>query len=134
MVNNEESDGSTVEGIGRREFLQSTATVGAGLVLNPVVLGQSGAGKVDDINVALIGLGVQCGRLMDAILVSKAAQREGIKGVRFKAVCDIFPYRLKLISGRLRKAYKHDVNAYEKYEEMLANEKDLDAAIIATPD
>jgi predicted dehydrogenase len=103
-------------------------------VLAPAISSETGGGKVDDINVALIGLGVQCGRLMDAILGSKAAQREGIKGVRFKAVCDIFPYQLKLISGRLRRAYKHDVNAYESYEEMLANEKNLDAAIIATPD
>jgi predicted dehydrogenase len=131
MLNNKESDGSTVEGIGRREFLQSTATVGAGLVLNPVVLGQSGAGKVDDINIAVIGLGEQCSRLIDeAILKTKMCETGGI---RFKAVCDIWPYRLKRRSGILR-AYKHDVNAYESYEEMLAKEKDLDAAIIATPD
>ncbi|MHC4528624.1 MAG: Gfo/Idh/MocA family protein, partial [Planctomycetota bacterium] len=134
VIDNQESSASRPEGIDRREFLQSTATVGAGFMLNPAVLAQSEPGMADDINVALIGLGVQCGRLMSAILGSRAAKIEGIKGIRFKAVCDIWPYQLKLIAGRLTRAYKHNVNAYESYEEMLAKEKDLDAAIIATPD
>ncbi|MHC4475411.1 MAG: Gfo/Idh/MocA family protein [Planctomycetota bacterium] len=134
VIDNQQGNASTPEAIDRREFLQSTATVGAGLMLSPAVLAQSEPGKVDDINVALIGLGDQCGRLMDAILGSKMAKTEGIKGIRFKAVCDIYPYRLQQIAGRLRKAYKHDVSAYKSYKEMLAKEKDLDAAIIATPD
>jgi len=130
VTDSKENKASTTS-IDRRKFLQSTATVGTGLVLNPVVLGQTGRGKPDDINVALIGLGVQCGRLTEAILKTEMDKTEGI---RFKAVCDVFPYRLKLISGRLRRAYKHDVAAYESYEDMLAKEKDLDAVIIATPD
>ena len=133
-MNNKESEASKAKAIDRRRFLQSTATVGAGLMLNPVAFGETGGDKVDDINVALVGLGVQCGRLMEAILGSKAAQKKGIEGIRFKAVCDIFPYRLKLISGRLKRTVQHDANPYENYEEMLAKEKDLDAVIIATPD
>lgn len=93
--------------------------------------GETGRAKVDDINVALIGLGVQCERLMEAIFKTKMDKTEG---VRFKAVCDIFPYRLKRISGQLKRGYKHDANPYENYEEMLAKEKDLQAAIIVTPD
>jgi len=92
------------------------------------------AKKVDDINVALIGLGVQCERLMEAILGKKTDHQKGIEGIRFKAVCDIFPYRLKRISGQLKRGYKHDANPYESYEEMLDKEKDLQAAIIVTPD
>jgi len=131
VINNKENNASSSKGIDRREFLQSTATVGAGLVLNPVVLGQTGGGKVDDINVVLIGLGVQCERLMEAIFKTGMHKTQGI---RFKAVCDIFPYRLKRISRQLKRVYKHDANPYENYEEMLAKEKDLHAAIIATPD
>ncbi|MHC4461793.1 MAG: Gfo/Idh/MocA family protein [Planctomycetota bacterium] len=134
MTNSKEDTGSTVNDIDRREFLQSTATVGAGLVLNPAVFGQTSGGKADDLNVALIGLGVQCSRLMEAILGKKTDHQKGIEGIRFKAVCDIFPYRLKHISRQLQRAYKHDANPYESYEEMLAKEKDLDAAIIVTPD
>jgi len=100
-------------------------------VLNSVVSDETGGAKVDDINVALIGLGVQCERLMEAIFKTKMDKTEG---VRFKAVCDIFPYRLKRISGQLKRGYKHDANPYENYEEMLAKEKDLQAAIIVTPD
>jgi predicted dehydrogenase len=100
-------------------------------ILNAVVSDETGGAKVDDINVALIGLGVQCDRLREAIFKTKMDKTEGI---RFKAVCDIFPYRLKYISGQLKRLYKHDANPYESYEEMLVKEKDLDAAIIATPD
>jgi len=133
MDSGQEHNGSPGERIDRRKFLWSTATVGAGLVLNPAVFGQGDSGKVDDVNVALIGLGEQCGRLTAAIFGNRTEKREGISGIRFKAVCDIFPYRLRLMSRRF-KALKHDANPYESYEEMLAKEKDLDAVIIATPD
>jgi predicted dehydrogenase len=56
-----------------------------------------------------------------------------IPGVRFKAVCDIWPYSQKYASGILKKRGQ-PVSVYEDYREMLAREKDLDAAIIATPD
>jgi predicted dehydrogenase len=102
-------------------------------VLNPAILEETGGGDVEDINVGLIGLGVQCDRLMKAIRGSKDLGLKGIEGIRFKAVCDIYPYRLRLLSGRL-KAAKREANPYENYEEMLAKEKDLDAVIIATPD
>jgi len=78
-----------------------------------------------DLNIALIGLGAEGMVLMDAML--------RIPGIRFKAVCDIWDYSLKRGKGML-KAYKHDVNAYEDYQDLLANEPDLDAVVIATPD
>jgi len=118
----------------RRDFLHSAAAAGAGLILSPAVLGQSGTSRnlasqepeePDDINVALIGAGEQGKTLMTACL--------GITGVRFKAVCDIWPYNRNWVSRRLR-AYRHQHNTYEDYRDMLAEEKDLDAAIIATPD
>ncbi|MFB0524547.1 MAG: Gfo/Idh/MocA family protein [Phycisphaerae bacterium] len=114
------------KGIDRRGFLRSTAAAGAGLALSPILLGQvAGRKKDDDINVALIGTGEQGRTLMMACLK--------VPGIRFKAVCDIWPYNLKYASKRL-KAYRHQHNVYEDYKEMLDREKDLDAAIIATPD
>jgi predicted dehydrogenase len=111
----------------RRSFLRSTAAVGAGLVFSPQVFGQTDSGKkADDINVALLGAGAQGRALVDACLK--------IPGVRFKAVCDIWTAWNQRNISRLLKAYKHEHNTYVDYQEMLANEKDLDAVIIATPD
>jgi len=113
--------------IGRRDFLQSTAAASAGLILSPMISAQQGStGKQDDINVALLGAGMQGQCLMNAC--------RNIPGVRFKALCDIWKaYNQKRVSGVL-KAYKHEHNVYEDYREMLAAEKDLDVVIIATPD
>ena len=111
--------------INRRTFLRSSAAAGAGLVLSPVARGLSSSGTADEINVAIIGAGTQ-GRILlkDCLNIPK---------VRFKAVCDIWPYSQRYASRRL-KAYKHQVNVYTDYREMLEKEKDIDAVIIATPD
>jgi predicted dehydrogenase len=113
-------------GIDRREFLRSTAAVGAGLAFSPFFSGQAAGNESDDINVALLGAGTEGQVLMNAI--------RNIPGIRFKAVCDIWEkYNLRR-TVRTLKAYKYDVNEYLDYSDMLANEKDLDAVIIATPD
>ena len=106
--------------ITRRKFLGSTATA---LLLSPMI--SMGKGKPADLNVALLGVGEQGQRLMQASLK--------IPGLRFKAVCDIWEYNLRRASNTL-KPYGHDNNAYIDYEEMLSKEKDLDAIVIATPD
>jgi len=116
----------TSSGISRRDFLKATGAVGAGLVLAPAVLGEEAAkAGTKELNVALIGAGTQ-GR----VLMEQAVK---IPGVRFKAVCDIWPYSQKYAAGRL-KTYTHDANVYTDYQDMLAKEKGLDAAIVATPD
>jgi predicted dehydrogenase len=79
----------------------------------------------DDIHIALIGAGRHGRDLLNYCL--------DIPGVRFKAVCDIWPYAQKYAAGILRKRGQ-PVSVYEDYRELLAKEKDLDAAIIATPD
>jgi predicted dehydrogenase len=115
--------------INRRNFLRSTAAAGAGLVISPLVFGQTptAGSKVDDINVAMIGVGTQGGVLMiDCVTY--------IPGIRIKAVCDIWKeYRLVPASRKLN-AFKHPNKTYDDYQEMLDTEKDLDAVIIATPD
>jgi len=113
------------KGIGRREFLRSTAAIGAALYVSSSGFGQASGGKSDDVNVALLGVGEQ-GRVLMMDCVK-------IPGVRFKAVCDIWPYNRDWASRRL-KAYKHQHNTYTDYKEMLDKEKDLDAVIVATPD
>jgi predicted dehydrogenase len=78
------------------------------------------------INVALIGAGAQGQVLTDAML--------RIPGLRFRAVCDVWAeYNQKRVVNIMKK-FKHEVNGYEDYREMLDKEKEIDAVVIATPD
>ena len=121
------------KGLDRREFLQSAAAIGAGLVLGKAAFGEdkpqaapAGPAKMDTINIALLGIGAQGQVLMETV--------RKIPGIRFQAVCDIWEsYNLKNSVNRL-KSYKQEVKGYVDYKEMLANEKGLDAVIIGTPD
>ena len=57
-----------------------------------------------------------------------------IPGLRFRAVCDIWTeYNQRRVVNSLKR-FKHEVNGYEDYREMLDKEKELDAVMIATPD
>jgi predicted dehydrogenase len=57
-----------------------------------------------------------------------------IPGVRFQAVCDIWEaYNLRRAQRMLEK-FGQNVSAYEDYRQMLAEERGLDAVLIATPD
>lgn len=113
----------------RREFIKTTAAAAAILPTFNVLAQQKAEtiGPEDDqVNVAVIGYGAEGEILTDAAMK--------IPGIRFKAVCDIWPYRQKLARGRL-KSLGHEVNVYEDYREMLDKEdKNVDCVIIATPD
>lgn len=111
-------------GVNRRDFLKSTAVVGAGLVMAPTILRAADAGAAP-LNIAILGAGTQGRVLIEQVIK--------IEGIQFKAVCDIWEYSQRYTSRRL-KAYGHTVNVYEKYEDMLAKEKDIQAVIVATPD
>ena len=108
----------------RREFLSTGARLGAVLAAAPYIA-RGAATKSDPLNVALIGCGEQGSVLMNAALK--------IPDIRFKAVCDIWPYR-RTYGERLLKKFGHDPKPYEDYRELLANHPELDAVIIATPD
>ena len=126
----------------RRDVLMGLSTVPAlgtlRLRLEPAAPVPAGAGRrrpprrrrraagLQEINVALIGAGAQGQVLMEAML--------RIPGLRFRAVCDIWTeYNQRRVVNTLKR-FKHEVNGYEDYREMLDKEKELDAVIIATPD
>jgi len=109
----------------RRDFLSTSAKLGAFIAAAPYVArGADGTGS-DQVNVAVIGCGEQ-GR----ILINAALK---IPGVRFKAVCDIWPVNRNYAENILKK-FGHDPKPFEDYRELLATVKDIDAVIIATPD
>ena len=117
--------------IGRRDFLKSAAVAGAGIALTRSVFSQQEdtyrfIPREDDLKIALVGLGAQGQVLRDAIL--------RIPGVRFAALCDVWPYHLNMINAAVR-AMGHEPNTYVDYREMIAAEKDrIDAVVVATPD
>jgi len=110
----------------RRGFLRSTAAIGSGLVLTAGGIARPEKGPGDSINLALIGAGAQGQVLLKSCLEAP--------GIRIRAVCDIWTdYNLRKVSQKV-KLYEHEHNRYADYREMLEKEKDLDGAIIATPD
>jgi len=127
--------------LGRRDVLKGLSTVPAlGLfgyawqkqrqyqqaTIESAAAAPVASGDLQEINVALIGAGAQGQVLTDAML--------RIPGLRFRAVCDVWTeYNQKRVVNSMKK-FKHEVNGYEDYREMLDKEKQIDAVVIATPD
>jgi len=123
----------------RRDFIKSTTAIGLtaaigghGLAREQEPSASMAAPKdrqpvpqTDDLRVALIGCGEQGRVLLESCL--------HIPGIRIVAVCDIWEYSRQYASGYLNK-YGQSTTVYEDYHDLLAKEKGLDAAIIATPD
>ncbi len=108
----------------RRDFLATGAKLSAAFLAAPYIMrGQSAGG--DAINVALIGCGEQGRVLLNAAIK--------IPNLRFRAVCDIWPYN-RTYGERLLKKFGHDARPFEDYREMLSAVPDVDAVIVATPD
>jgi predicted dehydrogenase len=107
----------------RRDFLATGAKLGALLVAAPgVVRAVSGT---QTLNIGLIGCGEQGRVLLNAALK--------IPDLRFRAVCDIWPYN-RTYAERLLGKFGHQAKPFENYREMLAAVPELDAVIVATPD
>jgi predicted dehydrogenase len=116
--------------ITRREFLGTTAAAGAGLLLTSCSPENSTApvqksSALNKINVALIGCGAQGQVLLESLTV--------IEGINLVAIADVWDYNRNSNVRRL-KGQGVTVKGYENYEDVLANEKDLQAVVVATPD
>ncbi len=118
--------------LSRREFLKSSTSAGLGMALaGPALSNPSFAratqeiAKAAELNIAVIGTGLQGRVLIESCL--------RIPEVRIMAVCDIWDYSQRYASQYLKK-YGFEVGVYEDYRELLDKEKNLDAAIVATPD
>jgi predicted dehydrogenase len=66
-------------------------------------------------------------------LAKKSPAKSLLTGGQKTAVCDIWEYGRKYAKGYLNK-YGQQPNVYLDYRELLDREKELDAAIVATPD
>src|SRR5688572_21496331 len=98
----------------RRNFLSTSAKLGAVIATAPYIARGAEVGaaaNADTVNVALIGCGAE-----GTILTNAATP---IPGVRFVAVCDIWPYALNSSARRLQK-FNHTAKPFEDYKEMLA--------------
>ena len=94
-----------IENMSRREFIAAGAAAGALFALKQTGLAQaatpaSTAGG--DLNVALVGCGEQGKVLLEAC--------RNIPGIKFRAVCDIWPFNKQYASRWLGK-YGHNVTA-----------------------
>ena len=107
----------------RRGFLKTGAAAGGMILASPSILKAQSSSKT--LNVALIGMGAQGRVLLDSML--------NIPNLNFQAVCDVWELSRRYGVNRLKKA-GHNPNDYEDIEDLMAKEKGLDVAIIATPD
>lgn len=108
----------------RRSFLAASALASSSLLLSRPAVAATPA-KPDTLNIALVGAGGQ-GR----VLLENSLR---IPGIRIRAVCDIWEYS-RVYAKRYLQKYGHVVSVYENYLEMLEEQKDLDAVLVASPD
>lgn len=120
-------DSASGPGLSRRNFVLTMAATGAGLAIVRPTWAQAAPPK-DPLNTAIIGVGRQGKILLNQILTL-------VPDLRVACICDLSPYGQRLGRG-LTKALgrKEEVPVYDDYRQMLDKEKDLAAAVIATPD
>jgi predicted dehydrogenase len=113
--------------LSRRDFLSGSAKLGAAVLAAPYIARSAApsAGGGNTVNVALFGCGEQGRVLLNAALK--------IPDIRFRAVCDIWPYH-RTYGERLLKKFGHEAQPFEDYRELLSTVPDIDAVLVATPD
>jgi predicted dehydrogenase len=110
----------------RRGFLRDGSLLGGILAAQTFpAITRAETKSADALNVAIIGTGEQGQALLKAC--------RGLPNIRFKAAADIWEYNRRRGMARVQ-ALSPDAKSYGDFEEMLAEESDLDAVIVATPD
>ena len=105
----------------RRQFLSSALAAGTGWLAAGYSATARGFAANETINVACLGTGGRCTRLMQRL--------SQIPGVRIAAICDIWDVHL----DRARQYADSRALASHDYHEVLAR-KDIDAVVIGAPD
>ena len=109
----------------RRQFLEAGVATGTGLLLlSSRKASAETKAEPSPLNVALLGAGIQGRALVNAAIL--------IPNIRFRAVSDLWEPSRRTTKTLLQR-YGHDVAVYADYRELLEKEKDLHAAIVATP-
>jgi predicted dehydrogenase len=128
----ESNHGQKDKKLSRRDFLKSSASAGLGVALAGPALAKTSPvrplqeeKKTGELAIAVIGTGLQGRVLIESML--------RIPEVRIAAICDIWEYSQQYASRYLAK-YGQNVNVYEDYRDLLNKEKNLDAAVVASPD
>jgi hypothetical protein len=118
-------------GLSRRQFLKSTAALGA--LAAPALIPASALGKggavapSERIVMGAIGIGGRGAGILNCVL--------GDKNVQFVAVCDVKESRREYVKNTVDQKYGNkDCATYLDLREFLAERTDIDALVIATGD
>jgi len=115
--------------IDRRGFLRSATAAGAGWVLGSTTLSRAQPAPSDQLNLALIGAGIQGQKLLSTCMkMGKQA------GLRFRAVCDIYEDLNLARALSYLQRFGQQAQGFVDYWELLEHADQLDAVLIATPD
>ncbi|MDX6766451.1 MAG: Gfo/Idh/MocA family oxidoreductase [Candidatus Methylacidiphilales bacterium] len=109
----------------RRDFLGYSTGAALTLATTPSLFSITPPDGAKPLRLALVGFGAQ-GRVLAEAIVK-------VPGIQVVALCDIWDYAREY-GRRFFKSNGTETNGYRDLEELLAKEKDLDAAIVATPD
>jgi len=109
--------------VSRRQFIQATSAIGAGLWIGPRQPAAGADSPNSKLQLACIGMGGQ----MQGYLLPELGKVDQ----RIIAICDVDKRQL----DGIRKDDKlKDATPYHDYRELLEREKGIDAVVIATPD
>jgi predicted dehydrogenase len=118
----------------RRRFLKTAAAVSVGGPLILASVSELRAAPNERISIGFIGMGIRARQLLDGFL--------GRPDVQVVAVCDIHTERREAAVKKIDEKYGKDkkdgaskgCRIFGDFRELLEQQKDLDAVVIATPD
>ncbi|TAL71715.1 MAG: Gfo/Idh/MocA family oxidoreductase, partial [Bacteroidetes bacterium] len=118
------------KGLSRRQFLNSTITGMAGIMILPKISSFGQSAIPSEVKLGFIGMGQQSMFLLNGFLQ--------IPGVQVIAGCDVYGIKRKRFEKRVTSFYatagkKVKIETYEKYQDLL-NRADINAVVIAVPD